>query len=240
MKLGGEAPELDAIDLQILSISAGSREDSARQARRAGRAVGAVGDRAGQETRGRRRHHRLSRGGRRAQAGQGCDRLYRRVDRPSARRSTLFEETVALLDDVLECHHVTGEHTLLLKVKTDNTSTLEELIRTIRSIEGVTRTETMVVLSTHTERTQITVARRGTAGRARQRPAPSPRRRSKTALARLQEGMTMHQLAQHPARARASTIPRTSTTPAASASSSTSRACARTTSCRRDSRCSTT
>ena len=57
---------------------------------------------------------------------------------------------------MLECHHVTGEHTLLLKVKTDNTSSLEELISTIRSIEGVTRTETMVVLSTHTERTQIT------------------------------------------------------------------------------------
>ena len=45
---------------------------------------------------------------------------------------------------------------MLLKVKTANTATLEELIRTIRLIEGVTRTETMVVLSTHTERTQIT------------------------------------------------------------------------------------
>ena len=56
---------------------------------------------------------------------------------------------------MLECHHVTGEHTLLLKVKTANTSTLEELISQIRSIEGVERTETMVVLSTHTERTQI-------------------------------------------------------------------------------------
>ena len=66
-----------------------------------------------------------------------------------------FESTVAELDDVLECHHVTGEHTLLLKVKTQNTSSLEELIRRIRSIEGVARTETMVVLSTHTERVQL-------------------------------------------------------------------------------------
>ncbi len=69
----------------------------------------------------------------------------------------LFEQTVALLDDVLECHHVTGEHTVLLKVKTHNTASLEQLIRTIRLIDGVTRTETMVVLSTHTERTQISV-----------------------------------------------------------------------------------
>ncbi|MGH7915976.1 MAG: Lrp/AsnC family transcriptional regulator [Candidatus Binataceae bacterium] len=69
----------------------------------------------------------------------------------------LFEQTVALLDDVLECHHVTGEHTVLLKVKTRNTASLERLIRTIRLIEGVLRTETMVVLSTHTERTLIAV-----------------------------------------------------------------------------------
>jgi Lrp/AsnC family leucine-responsive transcriptional regulator len=66
-----------------------------------------------------------------------------------------FEGDIAELDDVLECHHVTGQHTLLLKVKTANTSSLEELISKIRSIDGVDRTETMVVLSTHTERTQI-------------------------------------------------------------------------------------
>jgi len=74
---------------------------------------------------------------------------------------SLFKESVALLDDVLECHHVTGQHTLLLKIKTDNTSSLERLISTIRSIEGVARTETMVVLSTHTERGLISVHSNG-------------------------------------------------------------------------------
>jgi Lrp/AsnC family transcriptional regulator, leucine-responsive regulatory protein len=73
------------------------------------------------------------------------------------RTVSLFEETVALMPDVLECHHVTGEHTVLLKVKTHSTATLEQVIRTIRMIEGVLRTETMVVLSTHTERAQISV-----------------------------------------------------------------------------------
>jgi Lrp/AsnC family leucine-responsive transcriptional regulator len=68
-----------------------------------------------------------------------------------------FEETIDQLDDILECHHVTGEHTVLLKVKTHNTATLENLIRAIRMIDGVIRTETMVVLSTHTERMQIYV-----------------------------------------------------------------------------------
>ncbi len=66
-----------------------------------------------------------------------------------------FEKAIDALDGVLECHHVTGAHTLLLKVKTANTSSLEELIRRIRSIEGVVQTETMVVLSTHTERVQM-------------------------------------------------------------------------------------
>ncbi len=68
-----------------------------------------------------------------------------------------FEQDIVGLDDVLECHHVTGQHTLLLKVKTNSTSTLEDLISTLRSIEGVDRTETMVVLSTHGERTQVSV-----------------------------------------------------------------------------------
>jgi Lrp/AsnC family leucine-responsive transcriptional regulator len=62
-----------------------------------------------------------------------------------------FERDIDRLEDVQECHHVTGQHTLLLKVKVDNTSALEELIRKLRSIEGVSRTETSVVLSTYTE-----------------------------------------------------------------------------------------
>jgi Lrp/AsnC family leucine-responsive transcriptional regulator len=78
-----------------------------------------------------------------------------------------FEREIEPLDDILECHHVTGGHTMIIKAKTRNTSSLEELISRIRSIEGVVRTETMVVLSTHTERTQVPVvesppgARRG-------------------------------------------------------------------------------
>src|SRR5436190_19637230 len=66
-----------------------------------------------------------------------------------------FERKVAALDDVLDCHHVTGGYTLLLKIKTGNTSSLERLISEIRSLPGVARTETMVVLSTHTERVQL-------------------------------------------------------------------------------------
>lgn len=90
------------------------------------------------------------------------------------RRIDGFESEVVQLDEVLECHHVTGQHTFLLKVKTANTSSLEQLIRAIRSIEGVDRTETMVVLSTHMERTQVALAlsAEGTGRRSARKSGP--------------------------------------------------------------------
>jgi Lrp/AsnC family leucine-responsive transcriptional regulator len=53
--------------------------------------------------------------------------------------------------DVLECHHVTGDESFILKVKSANTGSLEKLLGNIRSIEGVTRTVTKIVLSTAKE-----------------------------------------------------------------------------------------
>jgi Lrp/AsnC family leucine-responsive transcriptional regulator len=81
-----------------------------------------------------------------------------------------FEMKVAALEGVLECHHVTGQHTLLVKVKTSDTSTLEGLIRQVRAIPGVARTETMVVLSTHTERAQLPLGARLEACRQEAQP----------------------------------------------------------------------
>lgn len=53
--------------------------------------------------------------------------------------------------DVLECHHVTGDESYILKVKSANTGSLEKLLGEIRSVQGVTRTVTKVVLSTAKE-----------------------------------------------------------------------------------------
>ena len=53
--------------------------------------------------------------------------------------------------DVLECHHVTGDESFILKVRSANTGSLEKLLGEIRSVEGVTRTVTKVVLSTAKE-----------------------------------------------------------------------------------------
>jgi Lrp/AsnC family leucine-responsive transcriptional regulator len=62
-----------------------------------------------------------------------------------------FAARVAHYPDVLECHHVTGDESFLLKVKSANTGSLEKLLAEIRSVEGVTRTVTKVVLSTAKE-----------------------------------------------------------------------------------------
>ena len=59
-----------------------------------------------------------------------------------------FAAQMLRYDDVLECHHVTGDESFILKVKSANTGSLEKLLGEIRSVEGVTRTVTKVVLST--------------------------------------------------------------------------------------------
>lgn len=66
-----------------------------------------------------------------------------------------LERVLVEIDEVLECHHVTGAYTVLLKVRTQNTQALERLISRVRLLEGVLRTETLVVLSTQLERTLI-------------------------------------------------------------------------------------
>jgi len=50
---------------------------------------------------------------------------------------------------ILECHHVTGDDDYLLKVRCRNTRTLESLIsEQLKTIEGVLKTRTLIVLST--------------------------------------------------------------------------------------------
>jgi Lrp/AsnC family leucine-responsive transcriptional regulator len=46
---------------------------------------------------------------------------------------------------------VTGDESFILKVRLANTAALEKLLAEIRSVEGVTRTVTKVVLSTAKE-----------------------------------------------------------------------------------------
>src|SRR4029453_4522649 len=65
------------------------------------------------------------------------------------------EGRVAAPLGVPECPPVTGEYTLLLKVKTASTSSLETLITQIRSLDGVSRPETTGGLSPHAEGSRL-------------------------------------------------------------------------------------
>jgi Lrp/AsnC family transcriptional regulator, leucine-responsive regulatory protein len=68
-----------------------------------------------------------------------------------------FAKKIRSLPDVLECHHVTGQDSYLLKVVSENTGTLDRLIsEEIRTIPGVTRTHTTIVMSTVKEDCHIT------------------------------------------------------------------------------------
>jgi Lrp/AsnC family leucine-responsive transcriptional regulator len=59
-----------------------------------------------------------------------------------------FGKKILALTDVLECHRVAGSDSYLLKIRTENTRSLDHLlIEQIRAIPGVYRTETTLVLS---------------------------------------------------------------------------------------------
>jgi Lrp/AsnC family leucine-responsive transcriptional regulator len=59
--------------------------------------------------------------------------------------------------DVLEFHRIAGEDCYLIKVRTATNKDMEQLLRRIRSIRGVARTRTTIVLSTELESPSIDV-----------------------------------------------------------------------------------
>jgi Lrp/AsnC family leucine-responsive transcriptional regulator len=69
-----------------------------------------------------------------------------------------FAKKVMALPEVLEAHRVAGQDSYLLKVRTSNTKTLDSLlVETLRTISGVTRTHTTIVLTSIKEETYIHV-----------------------------------------------------------------------------------
>lgn len=79
--------------------------------------------------------------------------------------------------EVLECHHVAGEDCFILKVKVASPQHLERLLAHVRASLNVTRTVSMIVLSTAKEDTRLPVlveprqrAPKATAGREKVLP----------------------------------------------------------------------
>jgi Lrp/AsnC family leucine-responsive transcriptional regulator len=53
--------------------------------------------------------------------------------------------------EILECHSITGDGSHILKIRTENTSSLEKLLAKIQSWKGVRSTRTSIVLTSHKE-----------------------------------------------------------------------------------------
>lgn len=69
-----------------------------------------------------------------------------------------FKKQIDLIPEVLECHSITGEFSYLLKVRVKNTQELEKLLsEKIKAIKGVSKTNSMITLTTSTERTQLKI-----------------------------------------------------------------------------------
>jgi len=73
-----------------------------------------------------------------------------------------FLARVVKLDEVLECHHITGEFSLLLKVRVRDMKALQHLLlRQLGGQQGVRQTRTVMALSTAKEDTYVEPAGEG-------------------------------------------------------------------------------
>ncbi len=64
-----------------------------------------------------------------------------------------FRSEIVHCPEVIECHHIAGEYDYLLKVIVEDTNGLERFLsKRLKSIRGVAKTNTIVVLSTLKER----------------------------------------------------------------------------------------
>jgi len=75
----------------------------------------------------------------------------------SSKHYNSFIDHARATDEILEIHSVTGSGTHLLKIRTENTSTLEKLLSKIQAWSGIVNTTTSVVLSTMKETNRIKI-----------------------------------------------------------------------------------
>lgn len=71
--------------------------------------------------------------------------------------STKFLNFVEQNSDVTSCYYIAGEFDYMIKIVTQNTSTLTKVLNQIKNLDGVDKTNTMVVLETEKEFPSITV-----------------------------------------------------------------------------------
>lgn len=70
-----------------------------------------------------------------------------RLERPEYTED--FIEFINSENEILECHYITGDYDYSLKIVTHSTFTLERIMNRIKSMQGIQKTQTNVILSTH-------------------------------------------------------------------------------------------
>jgi Lrp/AsnC family leucine-responsive transcriptional regulator len=69
-----------------------------------------------------------------------------------------FIQAAGDMDEVLECHHITGEFSLLLKVRVKDMQAFRKLlIEKLNTVRGVRQTRTLIVLATSKEQRRIKI-----------------------------------------------------------------------------------
>ena len=68
------------------------------------------------------------------------------LERPKFNES--FVEFIGGENEIIECHYLTGDFDYALQIITENTTTLEKVLNKIKSVKGIQKTRTIVVLST--------------------------------------------------------------------------------------------
>jgi Lrp/AsnC family leucine-responsive transcriptional regulator len=87
------------------------------------------------------------------------------VDLAPSADEAAFLDKLHSWPEIQEAHHITGPHSWLLKVRVRNTAALQALLSTsLKTLDGVLSTETIVVLETAKETTAVQLARPSSAG----------------------------------------------------------------------------
>lgn len=149
---------MDAHDLQILQlIQSDNRRSAAEIGQEVGLSVSAVSDRL----------RRLNASGailaNRAVVNPGsvgvalCAFIF--VDLEPRADERLFADSLRTFAQVQEAHHITGPHSWLLKVRVQDTASLQRFMsEQLKPIPGVLRTETMIGLAAAKETTELAFA----------------------------------------------------------------------------------
>ncbi len=59
-----------------------------------------------------------------------------------------FLKFVEIENDILECHYIAGNFDYMIKIVTNNPATLEKILNKVKSVPGIMKTYTNVVLAT--------------------------------------------------------------------------------------------